>query len=320
VDSGRSKVLLTGHMHENWGVELCEGTVCVNPSNFGGTLRPGKDSKGLYFCGIRLHAGFFLATSFREVTGDGYVDVVDYYPTPRGIRELILDPKRYLEMRELEPKRERHIREVRIFNRVKSYFRRFDTDEARDRVTALRELYRDFAERGIHVAFDVLGSVNVGLTEPTSDLDVVVYVRDTRVEAREHYLAEIPESVTAALERLGKEGLYDVHVLDAVNVQRVMKAIRRRDLQDPHLARFVLYRAIGRPVNLRFLKPVENALAERADFKYAVERLVRGYFRTLIRTGEHAYSFKKDVVRLQARDIQIPAPVEKRIREYLDIP
>ncbi|MBZ0254106.1 MAG: metallophosphoesterase, partial [Candidatus Methylomirabilis sp.] len=198
VDTGLSKILLTGHMHENWGVEVREGTVCVNPSNFGKAQRPGRDPKGLYFAGLRIHENFFLAASFRQVEGPGYRDIVDYYPTEHGIRQLILDPVKYMELLDIAPRRPRHIREVRIFNRVKSYFRGFDTEESRARVAALRRLYRDFAERGVEVAFDILGSVNFGMTDATSDLDLVVYVRDTRAEAREQYAADIPPAVSAA--------------------------------------------------------------------------------------------------------------------------
>ncbi|MCA9773039.1 MAG: metallophosphoesterase [Myxococcales bacterium] len=319
VDTGYSKILLTGHMHENWGVELHAGTVCVNPSNFGKAQRPGKLPKGSYFCGIRLHAGFFLACSLRQVEGEGYRDIVDYYPTERGIRELILDPHLYMELGEFKPRRERHVREVRIFNRVKSYFRGYDTDESRRRIAMLRRLYRDFAERGVEIAFDVMGSTNFGMTERTSDLDLVMYLRDTRVEAREHFAAEVPEEITTALAALSAAEGFPIHLVDAINLQRVLKAIHRRDPEDLQLERFVLYRAIGRPVNIRMLAKTEALLAKHANFKYAVERKVRDFFRSLIRTSEHAYSFKKYEVRLHTRDITIPPSVERIIREHLGV-
>jgi hypothetical protein len=96
-----------------------------------------------------------------------------------------------------------------------------------------------------------------------------------------------------------------------------MQAIEEEDSEDGQLQRFIFYRLVCRPVNLRVLKRVENLLFEKDHFRRKVEEGLEEYIRVLVSSARHVKSFEKYKARLREREIDLPPDVEEAIRNYL---
>jgi hypothetical protein len=88
-------------------------------------------------------------------------------------------------------------------------------------------------------------------------------------------------------------------------------------MDDGHLQRFVFYRAVCRPVNLRLIKSVESRLMSKEAFRVEMENKLREYLRILVSSVRHIRSFEKYISRLREQGTNIPPDVEDGIRKYL---
>jgi hypothetical protein len=80
--------------------------------------------------------------------------------------------------------------------------------------------------------------------------------------------------------------------------------------------RFVAYRAICRPINYRFIAPVEDLLNQDMDYRKELEGSIRSYFRIFINTSEHTRSFKKYESRIREIGIKLPESIRMKIKAY----
>jgi hypothetical protein len=80
--------------------------------------------------------------------------------------------------------------------------------------------------------------------------------------------------------------------------------------------RFVAYRAICRPINYRFIAPVEDLLNQDMEYRSELEGSIRSYFRIFINTSEHTRSFKKYESRIREIGIHLPESVRMKIKAY----
>lgn len=315
LDEARAALVLSGHLHEEWGGEVADGVLYFNPSNFGRVVEVSSVRPGGYFLDLVLEAGGLQVATLRQVGRGRIYDVADYRPKDRGLETLVLDEERYVRMGG-RVGRTRHIRPIRQFQRIKSFFLGYETPESRRLVQELRGIYRRIQREGMNVAFDLLGSLNFGMARMGSDLDLVVYLKGEECVPDEVDACAVPRPLAAVFEELKARDL-KVEVCDSLDLDRVARAIQQGEHEDGHLQRFIFYRAVCRPVNLRLIKSVENQLLNKETFRIEMETRLREYLRILASSVRHVRSFDKYMARLREEGIDIPLDVEEGIRQYL---
>lgn len=314
---------LTGHIHDAWGLNQVEGTLYLNPSNFGEVTTPTGDvSEGGFFYQIEIDQDKVTAVTFRKISSERIFDIADYYPMAWGWVEDIIDSERYHALQRAENYDTRtvkysHIPEIQLYKEIRQFFRTFQTPETEERLDKLEEVVRSLEDRiQEDIALDIMGSVNMGLSQSGSDIDFVIYLRCVEgcrngLENCSHF-----QSAQAMVrEILGPE--YEFQILDCVDLCEVEKAIHDKNFESETLQRFVAYRSICRPINYRVIAPIEDALNQDMIFKKEVEGSIQSYFQIFSTTSEHIRSLRKYEARLNAIGIHLPDSIKRKIKQYL---
>jgi len=315
VDEFPVQVVLSGHYHENWGGQCKDNTCFFNPSNFGRAESIPRARPGGYFLEMIIDEHGLEVGTLRRVEKGEVRDIIDYRATEDGLDTIILDERRYGRMGGSVP-RVSHIRPIRQLQQIRSFFLQHETAETMELVHQLREVYRDIAKQGMEVAFDLLGSVSYGMAEKGSDMDLVVYLREKDCMLDDLDTCKIPRPLAAVFKALEEREL-SIEVCDSLDLDRVRRAIQQEDGQDGQLQRFIFYRIVCRPVNLRLIKGVENLLLGKERFRKEVEKDLKGYLEILVSSVRHVSSFEKYKSRLRERGIPLAPDVEDAIRHYL---
>jgi len=321
-DNNRVLMCLTGHVHMDWGFQMTENTIYLNPSNFGEiTTLTGGVAEGGFFHSIEMEGSRVEKIIFRKLVLDRIHDLADYYPLDGRWQETLVDAERYAALKEgrnydMKEIKYSHIPEIQLYNEIKQFYRTFQTEATEERLEKLEQIAR-LIDESVHgdIAMDVMGSTNMGLCENTSDIDFVVYVRCDPVFAGD---------ITACLEYRDAEKIIDsvlkptyaFQILDTIDLNLVEKAIRERDNESEMAMRFIAYRAICRPINYRFIAPVEDLLNQDIEYRSELEGSIRSYFRIFINTSEHTRSFKKYERRIKEVGIKLPESVRMKIKAY----
>ncbi|MDY6844259.1 MAG: hypothetical protein SVW57_09250, partial [Thermodesulfobacteriota bacterium] len=315
LDESQVTIVFSGHIHADFGGEAANGIFYFNPSNFGRVVNVLRVNHGGYFLDLTLVDDNFQVATLRQLERERIYNVVDYRPRDEGLETIILDRERYVRMGGRVP-RTHHIQPIHHLHRIKSFLLEYESLESQELVKELREIYRQLQKDGINVAFDLLGSLNFGMAKLGSDLDLVVYLKDQECMPDELDICTIPRPLAKVFQEL-KERSLDVEVIDNIDLDRVSKAIQEKDQEDGHLQRFIYYRAICRPVNLRLIKNVEEQLLFNETFRMEIEGRLREYLRIIVSSSSHVRSFNKYVSRLRERGIVIPRDIQKAIQLYL---
>ena len=316
VDQYSPAVLLCGHFHENWGLVQKGNTVLINPSNLGRVLDTQGLKRGGYFFDFILEGTSFRIGTLRQLDKGKVYDLADYRrDSNKSINQIVIDPDRIRILSRERALTGPVLQQVRDFNKVRNFFRHYETPETRQRIRDLRKVYRDLRERGVVVAFDVLGSVNFGMSEASSDVDLVIYRRCPCTQAFAETSCSLPKGLWECFK--GLEDRYHVEVTDCVNINQVEASIHAEDPHGPALQRFVLYRSICRPINLRMIRETESLLHEKKGLKRKVEYLLKDYFKEIVLTHSHIYSFKKYEVRLHDQGVNLPPTIMNKLSSYL---
>jgi len=168
----------------------------------------------------------------------------------------------------------------------------------------------------IDIAMDVVGSVNVGLSQPSSDVDFVLYMKCKKPCGNDlHECAELGSVEEKLRQMLGKE--FKFEIIDCVNLNRVEQSIREKNYECELTQRFVAYRSICRPINYRVISPIEDLLNQDMEFRNGLEGSIRSYFRIFATTSQHVRSFDKYENRLRSIGIKLPESIRNKIRRYL---
>lgn len=316
---------LTGHVHQDWGLQMSENTIYLNPSNFGEvTNLTGGVAEGGFFYSIEIKGKTVSKIIFKKLVEDRIHDIADYHPLENGHwRKTIVDAERYNALYhnvnfDDKTEKQSHIPEVQLYNDIKKFYRMFQTNETDERLKTLEEIVH-LIEEGIHddVAMDLMGSTNMGLCEDSSDIDFVVYVRcETNFEGEMSTCPQIKQVRKIIENILGPR--YAFQILDTVDLNAVEKAIREKNYEDEMMMRFVAYRSICRPINYRFIAPLEDLLNQDMEFRTEIEGSIRSYFQIFINTSQHTRSFKKYESRITDIGIKIPESIRLKIKEYFE--
>jgi len=321
-DNNPVLMCLTGHVHMDWGFQMSENTIYLNPSNFGEvTTLTGGVAEGGFFYAIEMNDRQVERIVFRKLVEDRIHDIADYYPQNGQWRESLVDADRYAALKEgrnfdTKEIKYSHIPEVQLYNEIKQFYRTFQTEETEERLEKLEQIVR-LIEENIHgdIAMDVMGSTNMGLCENTSDIDFVVYVRCDRDFTGEINSCSQYKDAEKIIETVLRPQ-YAFQIMDTIDLNLVEKAIREKDYENEMAMRFVAYRAICRPINYRFIAPVEDLLNQDMEYRSELEGSIRSYFRIFINTSEHTRSFKKYESRIKEIGINLPDSVRMKIKAY----
>jgi Icc-related predicted phosphoesterase len=318
IDQFAPQVVLCGHMHESWGVVREGSTVAANPSNFGRVPDLNGKAHGGYFFDCILEDAAYRVGTLRQLDKGRVFDLADYPLDEDGtLRPLVLDLDRMRVLGREPGIDERNLKQIRDFRRVRDFFRTYETDAARQRIEDLRRVYRKLRTKGEDVAFDVLGSVNFGMSEDGSDVDLVLYRRCSCRHALPESSCTLPRALWTCFQDL--ETRYKVDVTDCVNLEKVEASIQAEDPECQALQRFVLYRFICRPINLRMIRKTENLLLSKPGLRKKVEYMLKDYFNMMVLSQSHILSFKKYETRLHVQGASLPEGVEKKLQAYLGL-
>jgi Icc-related predicted phosphoesterase len=322
-DNNPVLLCLTGHIHNQWGFKSSDGTIYLNPSNFGEvTLLTGDVHEGGFFHQVEIEDNAVTQVLFRKIVEDRIHDVAEYRADNGAWKEKIIDEARYEALRRYENldikiKKYSHIPEIVLFKEIKQFFKTFQTQETEERLETLEKALIKFEDRLEDVALDVVGSVNVGQAQPSSDIDLVLYMRCDGNCADMHTSCGKYQKARAVIEEaLG--GQYKFEILDCIDLNIVEKSIREKNYECEVTQRFVAYRSICRTINYRVIAPVEDLLNEDIEFRKELEGSIRSYFKIFITNTRYLQSFEKYVNRLKTVGIKLPDSMKRKIKAFLE--
>ncbi|MCX8122860.1 MAG: metallophosphoesterase [Spirochaetes bacterium] len=313
---------LTGHIHGSWGIQEVEHTLYLNPSPFGDITTVRHDVlEGGFFYQIELEEGKVVQVLYRKMYNERVYDLAEYVKKDGMWAETIIDEGRFNAKKKLHNidmniQQYSHIPEIELFKEIKNFFRMFQTEESELRVEKLEEIVKRIEPMIEDIAMDVVGSVNVGLSQPSSDIDIVLYLR-CGLQCTDNPLSCNCCKDAAEMIRNALQDEYKFEVLDCIDLNEVERSIKEKNYESETLQRFVAYRSICRPINYRVIAPLEDMLNQDIEFRKEVEGSIRSYFKIFVTTSQHIRSFKKYENRLKTIGIRLPDSIRRKILQYL---
>ncbi len=319
-------LVLSGHVHEDFGCEYVDKTFYVNPSNFGAVETiEGKFMDGGYYAKITVENKTIQKVILKRVEEYRPYDIVDFIPEGDRLKEIILDEARYKGLKEnIHDKLQRpvpvtHVQEIKLFNSVKHFSRHYESKETNERIKFLKKVALIMEEKGRPVAFDLVGSTLFGMAEKSSDIDIVIYYTDNPSDGdADKNIEERISEFNSILKEFGSDK-FQVEIVDAINLKDVEKAIIEENFQSVVTGRFIFYRAICRPVHHRLIRSYEGMLESKDNYRKEMEASMREVINTLVKTSRHFESFRKYEARLIDLDVPIPQPIRRRLKQYFQM-
>ncbi len=314
---------LSGHIHAACGFQAREDTLFLNPSNFGEvTDITARVYEGGFFYEIGMDGNRVCTVALKKLVDQRIFAIADYVLCDGRWAERLGDPERYSAFRRREnfdtkAVKHSHIPEIQLYNELKQFYQMFQTQETDERLDMLEQVAILMEDKiGDDIAMDVVGSVNVGLSEESSDIDFVLYRRcDSSCTFGFAQCERYRNAEAMIRENLGTR--YKAEILDCVDLNLVEKSIRDKNYECETTQRFVSYRALGRPINHRVIAPLEELLNQDMDFRQELEGSIRAYFKIFVTTSQQVRSFQKYEARLNAIGIKLPDSIRGKVQQYL---
>ncbi len=320
---------LTGHIHDQWGFEEFEGTIFMNPSNFGAVPKPGGQvAEGGFFYDIDTRDRQIISVTLSKLVGDKVHDIVVHESTGGQWNKDIVDRERFgallsgknCDRREED---ENRVPKSDIVQKMRLFFPELATAGATD---ALAEDVERIAARiekqfGVAVAVDLLGEDRLTTSRASSVLEVVVYLRrDGDKTGGKH-----PE------EGIGRPGCNDIllalqdafsslpriRVADWIDLNRTAGAIQTHDYECDVAQRFAAYRALARPLCGSAADLVERQLQASPAYRSEIEGTGCAYMEIFRNLAGRAKDMKVFEARLRELGITAPPAFKKKIEAIL---
>ncbi len=326
IEESSPLVVLSGHIHEDFGCIYDNKTFFINSSNFGAVETiEGKFMDGGYYAKISIENKTVQKVVLKRVEEYRPYDIVDFIPDGNKLKQVVLDEPRYKDLQHnVHDKLSRavpvtHVEEIKLFNAVKHFFRHYESRETNERIKFLKKVALMMEEKGTPIAFDLVGSTLFGMAEKGSDIDIVVYYIDApSSNDADTHIEEKIEEFSSILKKLGSDE-FPVEIVDAINLKDVEQAILEENFQSTVTGRFIFYRAICRPVHHRLIRSYEALLDSKEAYRKEMEASMRDVINTLVKTSRHFESFRKYEARLIDLNIPIPQPIRKRLKQYFQM-
>lgn len=207
------------------------------------------------------------------------------------------------------------------FLNLKEYFRLYTTKETQQRTLDLIRIARIIQQSGDPVAFDLLGSINFGMAEDKSDVDMVFYLdcqhTDEASYANTPRLRFYETLVLTSLVHEVSDRPFHIEIVDCINLGRLQYLIDNGIWDDDLILRFVFYRTICRGVNKSIIRSFERAIMQEKVLFKKIENELTEYLFEFTKTHGHRKSFEKYLNRLQDREIKIPGSIFEKLSKYL---
>ncbi|MCW7494110.1 hypothetical protein ND861_15795 [Leptospira sp. 2 VSF19] len=208
---------------------------------------------------------------------------------------------------------------------LKNKYRNYDTKYALKRMQAFRLATQELSRKGYEVALELLGSINFGIVDPTSDVDCILLLEcdlhkdqsccPTHCTNLSFVKTEISKFV---LKRLSPE-TFNIDYLDTINLKYVEEKIRTESvLGDETLYCLLFYRNIGRPVNRPLFIPFCDQLEENHDFVKEIIPWAADALEGYLNTNQHRMSFNKYNERIRARGLSLPEGLQQELQAYME--
>jgi Icc-related predicted phosphoesterase len=321
---------LTGHIHEQWGFAESEGTIYLNPSNFGDVQQiSGRLAEGGFFHEIEITKNKIERVSYNKISGLLIHYIMVYERHEGAWQSRIIDSARYgAHLRgqtyDFKPAPRGHTSIPEWSGDAQVLYRdaRFENDDAgsnpiRDAVRTLES-----AER-LPFSLDIIGSVNERSDGAGSELDLVLYLRCGQADAEKTCFrkdaSECPH-FTAAREAIraciGARIAFEI--VDCIDLNHVEKSIRDGNYECEMTQRFILYRSVGHTIRAACLAPTEDLLSRNRTFRQELDGSIRSYFRIFMTTAGRIRSFNAYESHLHTIGIRLPGAMRARVRSYLE--
>jgi len=313
---------LSGHNHESWGARFVEQTLYLNPSNFGEVMTSrGEISEGGFFFDITVSGGEVPEVQLKKIVDNRVHDIAEYRREGDGYRETVIDGARYqalADISQIDENIERYtqVPELKIFRDIRNFFRIYQTKQTEERIRNLERALESLGPLSGHIALDLVGSVNMGMAQDSSDVDAVLYLKGQDSCGGDFESCDFAKDVAARIQEL----LADRHgfqAIDFINLDVVEESIAAGNSACDQTQRFAVYRSFCRPVNYRLLAPVEDLLNRNISFRKQVEENMRSYLRVLAASSDTRKSFEKYLTRLKTAGVVIPDEMMRRIETLL---
>ena len=322
-DNNPFLLMLSGHIHAAWGFEAHGKEIFLNPSNFGEiTDITAQVFEGGFFYTVEMGEREVVKVTFQKLVEHRIYDIADYYLRRGRWVEQIIDHERYRALRRREnydtkTMKYSHIPEIQLYNEIKEFYRMFQTQETEERLDKLEQAALLMEEKiRDDIAMDVVGSVNVGMSEENSDIDLILYLRcDSGCTEGCVQCERYRQAVEMIRETLGSR--YKAEILDCIDLNQVEKSIREKNYECEVTQRFVAYRSLCRPIHYRVIAPIEDLLNKDIAYRKELEGSIRSYFKIFLTTSEHIRSFHKYEARLRSVGIKLPESIRGKVQRYL---
>lgn len=321
---------LTGHIHEQWGLGESEGTIYLNPSNFGDVRQvSGRISEGGFFHEIEISNRKIRQVRYKKIVGGVIHGIIDYERLDGVWVSRIIDRERY----------GAHLRGQTYDRPLDSctnaekpnwhdnvdavYCRRcyIDTDKT---LRSIQEKL-DVTHQNVNLPFalDIIGSGGDESNDGKPNADIVIYLycgkSDDEKTCFGGAATDCPHFMAAQAElRKIIDGRFECEIVDCIDLRHVENSIRILNYDCEMAQRFVVFRSIGQPVGASLFAYAEALMSRNNEFRQELEGSIHSYFRIFTKTAGHARSFGTYEAHLHDVGIRLPNALRSRIRAYLE--
>jgi Icc-related predicted phosphoesterase len=322
----RVPLCLTGHIHDQWGFEEIDGTIYLNPSNFGKVTQPGGQvAEGGFFYSIDTRDRQIVGISLGKLVRDRVHDVVAYSLRQKRWDKHVLDPERFgalirgkshdcIEGTGKWVPRDMLKQEMRWF---------FPGRGAEEMVrTAAEEiervLLRAEEQCGASVGVDLLE----GEDAPSSGLNLVLQIRcgGLHPEGKEpHGEENCGSRCREALKAIqaGFTAFPHIRITDWIDLDRVLRSLQRKDYECDATQRFAAYLAIRRTLRGGDAAFAADRLAADPVFRGEIEGTGWSYLEIFRNLAGRVETMKIFEARLRELGITAPEAFRRKIGEVL---
>lgn len=321
---------LTGHIHEQWGFAESDGTIYLNPSNFGALSQiSGRVSEGGFFHEIEVRNNRIERVTYKKIAARAIHDIMVYSRQADNWQSRVVDHERFGAHLRGQPYDRQtgdthHPPADEWPGDIHAFYRPSPVDKNQCEDSPMEQAIRLMEAGGPFLfALDIVGSERDGFSYSGSDIDLVVYLRCEKADEEKVCFrgasSDCPEFAAAQdmiRDRIGKRAAFTI--VDCIDLNHVEKSIRIKNYECEMTQRFVVYRSVGRLVQASLIAPVEELLNRDKEFRQELEGSIRSYFRIFMATAGHVRSFAKYESQLNAIGIRLPQAMRSRVRAYLE--
>ncbi len=319
---------LTGHIHDQWGFEDVEGTIYLNPSNFGEVPQPGGQvAEGGFFYSIDTRDRKIARITLSKLVRGRVHDVAAYTSRKGHWVKYVLDPERFgALLRGKNHDRAEGPGKRTLRDEMKQKMRWFfpgggEKEEMRAVSEKIERIASQLEERhGAAVAVDLLGDEGPSSSPASSMSDVILYLRCGGLKPEGQGPQKEDGSCPGCLEilemmRTALASCPRVRIADWIDLDRVTRSLQKKNYECDATQRFAAYRVAGRPLRDGAAAVVENELDADRAFRGEIEGTGFAYMEIFQNLAGRVETMKVFDARLRELGITAPEAFKRRIRE-----